>query len=332
MQSMCTTECQHTITWAIYKWSITHIISINNTDLWGGQVNSKGLLPMWQKLQWVIKRIHVMCLIKSGLNLIQHHQTEICIIIPGGSHQGQSRQCWGQGCLCYPQQLPLGSPRTQNHLRNGQQEPIETKCKQLLFGVYTYCNLDLLILMVLSFCFIFNLNLGSFTWIRLLSKSNDMFTINVILLCKEQKTDWIHKCKLDADGISENQLLFWCSLFMEKMVQQPSLLFLPRSRTCCGAAASSGSVFKNRWIRFNTFAFHSGRLNIYLKRDSPVIGLDELHQLVLRVRFSRDDDWIVHEGFVEVDLIKLQLQSLGNLLQWKRPENHFCMCHYIKRT
>lgn len=45
----------------------------------------------------------------------------------------------------------------------------------------------------------------------------------------------------------------------------------------------------------------------------PVIVFNEFHQLLLRVRFSWDEHWIVNEGFIEVHLIKLQLQNLGNL-------------------
>lgn len=41
---------------------------------------------------------------------------------------------------------------------------------------------------------------------------------------------------------------------------------------------------------------------------------NEVDQLLLGVRFSWDEDWIVHEGFVKVHLVELQLQSFGNLL------------------
>lgn len=50
------------------------------------------------------------------------------------------------------------------------------------------------------------------------------------------------------------------------------------------------------------------------KLDTPVIVFNELHQLILSVGFSRDNNWILHEGFIEVHLIKLEVQSLGNLL------------------
>lgn len=40
---------------------------------------------------------------------------------------------------------------------------------------------------------------------------------------------------------------------------------------------------------------------------------NEIHQLILSVWFSWDDHWIIHERFMEVNLIELQVQSLGNL-------------------
>lgn len=45
----------------------------------------------------------------------------------------------------------------------------------------------------------------------------------------------------------------------------------------------------------------------------PVVVFNEFHQLLLCVRFSWDEHWIIHEGFIEVHLVELQLQSLGNL-------------------
>lgn len=45
----------------------------------------------------------------------------------------------------------------------------------------------------------------------------------------------------------------------------------------------------------------------------PVVVFNELDQLLLGVRFSWDEDWIIHEGFVKVHLIELQLQSFGHL-------------------
>lgn len=43
-------SAKHTTAQAVYK-NITHIISIDNANLWVGQVDIKGLLPVWQKLQ-----------------------------------------------------------------------------------------------------------------------------------------------------------------------------------------------------------------------------------------------------------------------------------------
>lgn len=45
----------------------------------------------------------------------------------------------------------------------------------------------------------------------------------------------------------------------------------------------------------------------------PVVVFNELDQLLLGVRFSWDEDWIIHEGLVKVHLIELQLQSFGHL-------------------
>lgn len=45
----------------------------------------------------------------------------------------------------------------------------------------------------------------------------------------------------------------------------------------------------------------------------PVIVFDEFHQLLLRVRLSRDDHRLVDEGFIKVNFVELQLQSLSNL-------------------
>lgn len=95
------------------------------------------------------------------------------ILLPGGSHQGQSRQCWGQGCLCYPQQLASGSPGTQNHLRSGEEDHRETE-SEILF-------LDLQLVTSVS------VSSDFFTWVSLLCKSNDMFTINIVILQKEWK-------------------------------------------------------------------------------------------------------------------------------------------------
>lgn len=67
-------------------------------------------------------------------------------------------------------------------------------------------------------------------------------------------------------------------------------------------------------------------------RDSPVVIFNELHQLLLGVGLSWDEHRIVHEGLVEVHLVELQLQSLGNLqdateglepvTEHKRPGSH----------
>lgn len=45
----------------------------------------------------------------------------------------------------------------------------------------------------------------------------------------------------------------------------------------------------------------------------PVVVFNELDQLLLGVRFSWDEDWVIHEGLVKVHLIELQLQSFGHL-------------------
>lgn len=64
---------------------------------------------------------------------------------------------------------------------------------------------------------------------------------------------------------------------------------------------------------------HSGALIWGRRRQErtlasiPVVVFNELDQLLLSVRFSWDENWIVHEGFVKVHLVELQLQSFGNL-------------------
>lgn len=45
----------------------------------------------------------------------------------------------------------------------------------------------------------------------------------------------------------------------------------------------------------------------------PVVVFDEFHQLLLCVRFPWDEHWIIHERFIEIHVIELHLQSLGNL-------------------
>lgn len=45
----------------------------------------------------------------------------------------------------------------------------------------------------------------------------------------------------------------------------------------------------------------------------PVVVFNEFYQLFLCVRFSWDEHWIIHEGFIEIYLIELHLQGLGNL-------------------
>lgn len=41
--------------------------------------------------------------------------------------------------------------------------------------------------------------------------------------------------------------------------------------------------------------------------------IDEVDQVILRVRFSRDGDGLLHEGLIEVHLVQLQGQLFGHL-------------------
>lgn len=91
---------------------------------------------------------------------------------------------------------------------------------------------------------------------------------------------------------------------------EPLSAFLPRSRTCCGVAASSGSAWKSTEGR-QSEAAAGGRERTLAW--IPVVVFNELDQLLLSVRFSRDENRIIHEGLVKVHLVELQLQSFGNL-------------------
>lgn len=68
--------------------------------------------------------------------------SDCVIFLPGGSRQGQSRQCWGRGCLCYLRQLASGSQGTQNHLRRAEDNS-ETKTKWWWWGRIDEGNLNL---------------------------------------------------------------------------------------------------------------------------------------------------------------------------------------------
>lgn len=59
--------------------------------------------------------------------------------------------------------------------------------------------------------------------------------------------------------------------------------------------------------------YHSFRRLMWKSYGLPVIVFDEFHQLLLSVRLSRDDHRLVDEGFIKVDFVELQLQSLSNL-------------------
>lgn len=51
--------------------NITHVISIDNTNLWVGQVDIEGLLPVWQKLQG--KLIYIIPAVQLVSVKLMHH-------------------------------------------------------------------------------------------------------------------------------------------------------------------------------------------------------------------------------------------------------------------
>jgi len=96
------------------------------------------------------------------------------VFLPGGSRQGQSTRCWGQGCLCYPQQLPSGSQGTRNRLRSGEHNGVDTTTIRANRVAFTSVMIQ-------------HFTQGFFTWIRLLCKSNDMVIIHFVILWRQQR-------------------------------------------------------------------------------------------------------------------------------------------------
>lgn len=147
--------------------------------------------------------------------------SDCVIFLPGGSRQGQSRQCWGRGCLCYLRQLASGSQGTQNHLRRAEDNS-ETKTKWWWWGWIDGGNL----------------NLNEFKVSLPGSDSSAK-----AMICSPSTSS---SCGKNEDKL--NSLVWTCYTRNSGIVFPVFSLFfkfLPRCHTCCVVAASSGLVLKS---------------------------------------------------------------------------------------